>query len=355
LRPVTEAFDFRANDYYLGLINWDDPEDPIRRIIIPDLRELDEYGTVDASNESSNYVAPGVQHKYPDTALVLANEVCGGYCRYCFRKRIFAKDSDEVAEDLNEGLEYIRKTPGITNVLLTGGDPLLLSTPRLEKLVRAVREIDHVQVIRIGSKLTAFNPYRIINDPELPAMLSRYSTKEKRIYIVCHFDVVQELTDVACQGLDILMKAGVVPLNQTPIVNGVNDTVEAMSALFLRLSAVGIPPYYIFQCRPTQGNRPYSVPITRAYRVIEEARSKVSGLARRARYVMSHASGKIEMVGLTEQHIFMRYHRARDREDYGRFLICLRNDEAHWLNDLTLLDELQIGGRQALPRPTDIM
>lgn len=354
LRAVTGSFDFRANDYYLGLIDWDNPQDPIRRIIIPDIRELDDYGAIDPSDEESNYVAPGVQHKYRDTALILANEVCGGYCRYCFRKRIFAKDSDEVAEDLTEGLEYIRRTPSISNVLLTGGDPLLLSTARLERLVKALREIDHIQVIRIGSKLTAFNPYRIINDPALPAMLSRYSTKEKRIYLVCHFDVVQELTDIACQGLDMLMRAGVILLNQTPIVNGVNDSVEAMSALFLRLSAIGIPPYYVFQCRPTHGNRPYSVPITEAYKIIEAARQRVSGLARRARYVMSHASGKIEMVGLTDQHIFMRYHRARNPADYGRFIIAYRNDDAHWFDDLMQLDETQLGNRQSFSRQNNI-
>ena len=126
LGPVAARYVFRANDYYLDLIDWDDPDDPIRQLIIPREEELTEWGTLDASNEESVTVARGVQHKYTDTGLLLCNEVCGAYCRYCFRKRLFMDENDEVTNDVSEGLRYIADHPEVTNVLLTGGDPLLM-------------------------------------------------------------------------------------------------------------------------------------------------------------------------------------------------------------------------------------
>ena len=334
LRPVADTFKFRANDYYLGLINWDDPHDPIKKIIIPQLNELQDFGQLDASDESTNYVAPGTQHKYPHTALLLCIETCAGYCRFCFRKRLFMDENDEVVNDVSEGIDYIRRHPQINNVLLTGGDPLLMSTRKLEKIIRELRKIEHVQVIRIGSKIPAFNPYRIINDHELPAMLSRYSTRQKRIYLMSHFNVPNEVTDVASLGIDLLMKAGVIVANQTPILRGINDSPIVLNQLMNKLSYIGVPPYYFFQCRPTKGNKPFELPLVQAYRTVETAKKGVSGLAKRARLVMSHATGKIEMVGLNDHHIYLRYHRARDPKDEGRFMAFHRNDRAYWFDDL---------------------
>ncbi|MDX9857533.1 MAG: KamA family radical SAM protein [candidate division Zixibacteria bacterium] len=338
LHHVTDAYRFRANDYYLSLIDWNDPDDPIRRIIIPDPTELEVDGELDACNEHANYVAPGCQHKYPHTALLICAENCAGYCRYCFRKRLFMNAGEERITDFTESINYIREHKAITNVLLTGGDPLTLSTRRLETIIRELRTIDHVGVIRIGSKTPAFNPYRIIDDPDLPAVLARYSTRRKRIYVITHFDVVQELTDAACLGLEILHRAGVVMANQTPIIRGANDTPDALVKLMARLSFVGVPPYYFFQCRPTAGNRPYTVPIAEAYATIEAAKKRVSGLAKRARYVMSHALGKIEIVGLNHDYFFLKFHRARYQEDEGRFMMFYRNDCAFWLDDLIPAD-----------------
>ena len=124
LAPVAAKFVFRSNSYYQQLIDWDDPDDPIRRIIIPLGGELENWGRLDASDEVSYTVVPGLEHKYSDTALLLANDACGGYCRFCFRKRLFMEDNDEVVRDISQGLEYIRQHPEISNVLLTGGDPL---------------------------------------------------------------------------------------------------------------------------------------------------------------------------------------------------------------------------------------
>ena len=165
LEKVNEQFVFRSNEYYQSLIDWDDPEDPIRRIIMPDVQELDDWGQLDASNEEKYTKVKGLEHKYTSTALLLVNEVCAAYCRFCFRKRLFMNENEEVTKDVSDGLEYIREHPEVTNVLLTGGDPMIMSTSKLEPIIQKIREIDHVKIIRIGTKIPAFNPYRIINDP----------------------------------------------------------------------------------------------------------------------------------------------------------------------------------------------
>jgi lysine 2,3-aminomutase len=334
LEGVLEHFSFRTNDYYLSLIDWDDPDDPIRRIIIPDMRELEAWGELDASNEAANYVAPGCQHKYPRTVVILVNEVCGGYCRFCFRKRIFHEESDEFSRDISGALDYVRSNPQITNVLLTGGDPLVLSTKKLDKIIGAVRAIKHVKIIRIGTKIPAFNPMRITDDSELPKVISRYSTKQKRIYFMIQFNHPREITDTSARAVDILLKTGAQLANQTPILRGINDSSETLAELMGKLSHVGLPPYYFFQCRPTAGNKMYAVPIVEAYTKLEEAKKTVSGLAKRAKYVMSHSSGKIEIVGVTEKRIYLKYHRARDPRDESLFMAYARDDNAYWLDDL---------------------
>ena len=350
LQPIADRYKFRANDYYLGLINWDDPNDPIRRIIVPQLAEMEPFGDLDASNEQGNYVAPGTQHKYTSTAVLLCTEVCGAYCRFCFRKRLFLDDNEEAVTDVSEGIEYIRNHKEITNVLLTGGDPLLLSTRRLENIIRQIRQIDHIKIIRIGTKMPSFNPFRIIDDPELLNMLARYSKPTRRIYLMAHFNVVQELTRPAIEAMTLVKKAGVEAVNQTPLVGGVNDNPERLAALMRKLSFIGVPPYYVFQCRPTEGNKPFAVPLVRGYRVFREAKRQVSGLAKRARMVMSHESGKVETVGLTDTRIYMRYHRARHAADDERFLIYRRDDQAYWLDDLVPIGPQQYPGYAAEDR-----
>lgn len=334
LKPVAEQYAFRVSDYYLGLIDWNDPADPIRQLVIPRADEMNDWGKLDASNEAANTVARGVQHKYPDTALLLCNEVCGAYCRYCFRKRLFMDENQEVTKDLTPGYEYIRQHPEITNVLLTGGDPLLQSTRRLTEIIEALRAIDHVKIIRIGTKMTAFVPDRVTKDPALLEMLARNSTAGKRIYFMNHFDHPRELTDEALEGLDLLTKAGVIHTNQCPLIAGINDHAATLSELYKRLSWAGVPPYYLFQGRPTAGNDPYKVPIVRGWEIFREALRHGAGLARRARFVMSHETGKIEILAADDKHIYLRYHRAKDANLRGRFMIYQRNDDAYWLDDL---------------------
>jgi KamA family protein len=344
LQSVAAQYAFRANDYYLGLIDWNDPADPIRRLVIPDATELQEWGDLDASNEKAVTRIPGLQHKYPHTVLLLCNEVCGAYCRYCFRKRLFMNGNDEAVIDVSEGIRYIARHRHITNVLLTGGDPLLLSTVRLRKILAALRQIPHVQIIRIGSKMPAFNPWRILDDPDLQAAFREFSTKEKRIYLMAHFDHPRELTAEAVEGIDCFIRNGVICCNQNPLLAGINDDPEVLAQLFRKLSFVGCPPYYLFQGRPTAGNRGFAVPIVRGYRIFEDAKKRVSGLAKRLRFVMSHESGKIEIVGVDSQFMYLRYHRAKDPANEGRFMIFHHNPDAYWLDDLTPVHPERIAG-----------
>ncbi len=338
LRPVIREFPFWINSYYLNLIDWNNPHDPLRRLIIPDLGELDDWGESDVSNEKAVTVADGVQHKYPRTVLFLVTENCAGCCRYCFRKRIFRDDGCETAGNINEGLDYIKARPEVDNVLLTGGDPLMLSTRRLENIIRELRSIEHIRIIRLGTKIPAFNPRRILDDPELPKMLARYSYPESRIYMIAHFDHPRELTCEARKAVNTIQAAGVIILNQNPIIRGISDQPDTMATLWKELSYLGVAQYYVFQTRPTIGNKPYTVPIVEAYFKIEEAKKRCSGLAKRIKYVMSHSSGKIEIVGVDRRHIYMKYHRAKHPRDDQRFFVCYRDDEAFWLDQLKPAD-----------------
>ncbi len=333
LKKVTEKYRFRANEYYLSLIDWNDPNDPIRKIIIPQKDELIDWGSLDPSNEAKYTIMRGVEHKYNSTALILVNRVCGGICRYCFRKRIFFKDRRDTIIDIDSAYEYISKHKEITNVLLTGGDPLVLPTPKLAKIIKKLREIDHVSIIRIGTKMLSFYPFRITEDPELLELINKYSTPEKRIYFIVHFNHIKEITEPAKKAVDMLLKAGAILANQTPLLRGINDDPFILASLFDELSFIGVPPYYVFQCRPSSGNKIFAVPIEEGYEIFEKARSMVSGLAKRARFVMSHATGKIEIVGLDDKYIFFKYHRAADDRDSGKFMVFKRNPNAYWLDD----------------------
>ncbi len=334
LNKVASSFSFRATDYYLELIDWDDPDDPIRRLIIPHLGELDDRGDMDPSNESAVTPLHGVQHKYPDTALLLVNNTCAAYCRYCFRKRLFAEDNSEVNNDIDIGLAYIKDHPEISEILLTGGDPLLMSTRRISGFLLQISKIPHIKVLRFGSKTPAFNPWRLSGDPELADCLREFALSGKKIHLMTHFDHPRELTSQAVNEIGLYRDCGVIVLNQCPVIRGVNDDPEVLAELFDRLSWAGCAPYYLFVCRPTKGNEMYSVPIVEAHTIFHLARKRLSGLSKRARLVLSHSSGKIEIVGVDDERIYMRYHRAKDPADSERFAIFKRDDSAKWLDDL---------------------
>lgn len=337
LKKVTEKFVFRVNEYYLGLIDWSNPKDPLRKLVIPTAGELEEYGSWDASEENANYVVKGCQHKYSTTALLLVSEVCGSYCRYCFRKRLFKSDVKEIVSDVSEGIDYIKKTPAINNVLLTGGDPLILATQKLEWIIENLRSIDHVKIIRIGSKLPAFNPMRIYSDEDLLSLLRKYSTEEKRIYIMSHMTHPREITTETRKAFSALHEAGVILVNQTPVLKEINDDPEVLADLLDQLSWAGVTPYYFFVNRPVAGNKSFVLPLKEVYQLVEAAKSRTSGLGKRVRLVMSHSTGKIEILAIESGMAYLKYHQSRE-DHYGKFMVYKCPENAEWFDDLIPLN-----------------
>ncbi|KHF38447.1 KamA family radical SAM protein [Halalkalibacter okhensis] len=333
LKKITEKYVFRVNDYYLNLIDWNNPNDPIRKLVIPNEGELEEYGRWDASDEDTNYSVPGCQHKYATTALLIVSEVCGAYCRYCFRKRLFRNDVKEAMSDVEPGLTYIEEHPEINNVLLTGGDPLILATKKLRMIIERLRAIDHVKIIRLGSKMPVFNPMRIYEDEELLKLIREYSTPEKRIYVMAHINHPVEITEEAKRGFQALHDAGAIVVNQTPVLKGINDDPEVLAELLDKLSWAGVTPYYFFVNRPVAGNNDFVLTLKELYDIVEKAKAKTSGLGKRVRLSMSHTSGKIEILAIEDGKAYLKYHQSRD-DEYGKFMILDCPDDAAWFDDL---------------------
>ena len=342
LKMVQEIYPFRANDYYLSLIDWSDRRDPIRRRIVPCEAEMLQGGHLDPSDEKSITVAPGCEHKYANTAVLLCNDICGGFCRFCFRKRLFQHGNDDSRRDISPGLAYISEHPEIDNVLLSGGDPLLLSTPRLEGILSRITAIQHVQIIRIGTKMPAFNPFRITDDPELLDLLNEVNGANCQIYMMVHFNHPREVTEEAVEAIWRLREAGCRVHNQTPLLAGINDDPDVIRELANRLSYVGVTPYYIFQNRPVIGNAAFKVPIMKGIEIIERAKEGMSGLAKTLRYAMSHKLGKIEILGVECGRIYMKFHQCRFAENAGRLFSCPADETGCWLDDFERPPDLGI-------------
>jgi L-lysine 2,3-aminomutase len=203
----------------------------------------------------------------------------------------------------------------------------------LGAIIAELRSIDHVKIIRIGTKMIAFNPYRFLNDDSITDIFRQYSLADKRIYVMVHFNHPREITQPAIDAIEMLRSAGAALVNQTPLIRGVNDNPEVLAELFNNMSYIGVAPYYLFMCRPTLGNKTYAVPVEEAFQLFEQARMRCSGLAKRSRLVMSHSTGKIEIVGLTDTNVYMRYHRAADPQEKARFMIFRRDPNAYWFDD----------------------
>jgi L-lysine 2,3-aminomutase len=188
--------------------------------------------------------------------------------------------------------------------------------------------------------MPAFDPWRILRDEALQETFRKHSLPDRRIYLMAHFDHPRELTDAAVAGIDAFIRSGVICVNQCPLIAGINDDPKILTELYQRLAWMGCPPYYLFQGRPTAGNEPYALPIVRGWKIFQAAIRHGSGLARRPRFVMSHETGKIEILAVDDEHIYLRYHRARDEANRGKLMIYGRDDEACWLDDLEPVNEV---------------
>ena len=159
---------------------------------------------------------------------------------------------------------------------------------------------------------------------------------------MAHFDHLRELTPVAIEGINACIENGVICVNQCPIIKGVNDDAEMLSQLYSKLSYIGCTPYYLFQGRPTAGNEPFELPIIEGYRIFQKVLQSGSGLARRAKFVMSHETGKVEILSVDQNHFYMRYHQCKNPDDLGRVMVYRRDDQAFWLDQLELVNDFNL-------------
>lgn len=334
LKRVIQAHPMLITKPYASLIDWTNPDDPIMKMAVPSTHELNLEGLYDTSGESENTQLPGLQHKYSETALVLATNTCATYCRHCFRKRLVGLPSEEILKRLEDAAEYIKKHTEINNVLVSGGDPLTLCNKTIEKFLGLLTKIPHIKFIRIGTRMPVTYPNRFY-DKELLGIFKKYSTNEKRIYIVTQFNHPREIYPQSIKAVSNLMDADILINNQTVLLKGVNDKPDILASLMNKLVSIGVMPYYVFQCRPlTRVKHHFQVPLCKGFRIVEKAKMQCNGFSKRFRYIMSHVTGKIEVLGIMDDEIYFKYHQAKDRKNLGRMFKLPVNESAGWLDDL---------------------
>ncbi|NJK63309.1 MAG: KamA family radical SAM protein [Synechococcaceae cyanobacterium SM2_3_1] len=262
--------------YFSSLMDPIDPNCPVRRQIIPLGRELEAFEGMRADSlaEDQHSPVPGLVHRYPDRVLMLVTIHCASYCRFCTRSRIVGDPGMAFRRDeLEAQLDYLRRTPEVRDVLLSGGDPLTLSTPLLNYLLEQLRSIEHIEVIRIGSRVPAFLPQRITTD--LCQMLRQYHP----LWINVHFNHPKEITPEAGQALAALADSGVVLGNQTVLLAGINDSVEIQKTLVHKLVRHRVRPYYLYQCDLVRGAGHFRTTVARGLEIMEGLRGHTSGYA----------------------------------------------------------------------------
>lgn len=334
LQELCKHFPMSVTPYYLKLINWEDPHDPIRKMCIPAVSETDRGGTFDTSGEAGNTVYEGIQHKYHETALILTTNRCATYCRHCFRKRLVGQSDDEIAHHFGNVVDYIRDHKEISNVILSGGDALMLPTRTISRYIEAFVDMEHLDLIRIATRMPVVLPMRILEDVEL---LSAFDSlcRRKQLYLVTQFNHPRELTKTAKEALRALLKCGLIIKNQTVLLKGVNDDPKVLGELLKGLTASGVIPYYIFQCRPVTGvMHSFQVPLSVGYEIVEGAKAMQNGQGKCLKYCMSHPKGKIEIIGKADDDkMIFKYHQAKYDEDAGRIFIRNITENETWLPD----------------------
>ncbi|MGY3108385.1 lysine 2,3-aminomutase [Bradyrhizobium sp. LM3.4] len=340
-RPITEAelqarniTRYHVSNFYAEQIANSGYYDQLKYIVEPSVQELDSPGVLDTSGEHDNTVVPGLQHKYAQTGLLLVTSRCASYCRFCFRKRLVGRDSDEVVPDLAKVRQYISRHPEMTNVLLSGGDPFVLSTAKLDEILTNLLPIRHLDSIRIGTKLFAFEPKRF-EDPALPAFFQRIRDAGKTAVLVTHFDHVGEISVGAERNIRCLRAQGVQFLNQSVLLAKVNDNPEVLAATFAKCHQMGVRPYYLFQARPVKAASHFQVPLRRGLEIARGVTQRLAGIEKTFRYIMSHYSGKIEILDLGDDgRVYMRYHQNKFPDRVGKIFSRPYIETACWLDDL---------------------
>jgi lysine 2,3-aminomutase len=262
--------------HFFNLIDRDDPDCPIRRQVIPRIEETWEadYEMADPCGEDSHMPVPGLVHRYPDRVLFLVTDRCAAYCRYCTRSRVVSGAGEQDLDtDFEAAFQYLEQHTEIRDVLLSGGDPLLFSDAKLEKILSRLRSIEHIEFVRIGSRIPIFLPQRIT--PALCEMLKKYHP----LFISVHANHPRELTSEVRAGLERLADAGIPLGNQSVLLRNVNDDVDVMRALVHKLLMCRVRPYYLYQLDLIHGSSHLQAPIAKGIEIIEGLRGHTTGYA----------------------------------------------------------------------------
>lgn len=274
ITSVLSKFRMAITPYYLCLMDPDNPNCPIRKQAIPSINEMTigKNDLIDPLDEDKDSPVPGLTHRYPDRVLFLITDMCSMYCRHCTRRRFAGQTDNELSQDrIKRGIEYIRNTPQVRDVLLSGGDALLMSDERLEFIISELRKIDHVEVIRIGTRVPVVMPQRITDN--LVNMLKKYHP----IWINTHFNHYDEFTLESKAALAKMADAGIPLGNQSVLLKGINDCVNVMKRLVTGLVQLRVRPYYLYQCDLSLGIEHFRTPISKGIEIIEGLRGHVSG------------------------------------------------------------------------------
>jgi lysine 2,3-aminomutase len=262
--------------YFISLIDPDDPNDPIRKQIIPTAAEMVPFTAMmeDSLAEDRHSPVPGLVHRYPDRVLMLVTTQCASYCRYCTRSRIVGDPSATFSRsEFEMQLDYIRRTPQVRDVLLSGGDPLVLAPKILEEILSRLREIPHVEIVRIGTRVPVFLPMRVTD--ELCDMLQKYHP----LWMNIHVNTPNEITKELAEATDRLTRAGIPLGNQAVLLAGVNDNVDIQRQLVHDLVRIRVRPYYMYQCDLVEGAGHFRTPVGKGIEIMEGLRGHTSGYA----------------------------------------------------------------------------
>lgn len=272
-----DNFSFRmaVTPYYLSIIDENNPNDPVRLQAIPRIQEatISVSDMCDPLHEDTDSPTPGLTHRYPDRTLLLLTDQCSMYCRHCTRRRTAGEhDSAMPMEQIDKAIEYIRNTPEVRDVILSGGDPLTLSDEKLDEIIGKIYAIDHVEIIRIGTRTPVVLPQRITDN--LIKILKKYPP----IWLNTHFNHPNEMTKEAMESLAKLADNGIVLGNQSVLLKGINDHVDVMKNLVHTLVKNRVRPYYIYQCDLSNGISHFRTPVSKGIEIMESLRGHTSGL-----------------------------------------------------------------------------
>ncbi len=276
-KKVSPVYHIGTTPYYLSLIKNPDYKDPVFRQIFPSYEEIDpdiqEKGFFDPFNEESSPIE-GITHRYPDRVLFRITSFCSVYCRHCMRKRNFIYgERSKTKKEIIRMIEYVKNNRKIKEVLISGGDPLTLPNQKLDFILKNIQNINHIDIIRIGSREPVVNPFRFY-DENLLKIFERYD----KIWIVTHFNHPDEITQETKKAVKNILSTGTPVLNQTVLLKGINDNIKTIEKLMRSLLKVKIKPYYLFFCDPTKGVLHFRTDIKKGIEIMDYLRGRVSGL-----------------------------------------------------------------------------